>query len=223
MADVPLMNNPMTTAGDVIYGGASGAPTRLAVGTAGQVLTVNAGATAPEWAAATGGAGAVGLQLIAAAPGFIVATTNNTTPAASAGYLQPILIAAPMKVGSLVANMQAASSGTWQWGLFDYSSSATAATKLAGGSGTLNGTGFQSIAATSAPVDVDPGAYLLIVHAPAANTGSIYRFATAASLMAKSQASYVWDDTPDFTTGWATTTNPYQWFLSGYLNGSTAW
>jgi hypothetical protein len=55
MADVPLMNNPMTTAGDAIYGGASGAPTRLAIGTAGQVLTVNAGATAPEWA--TGGGG----------------------------------------------------------------------------------------------------------------------------------------------------------------------
>lgn len=55
MADVPLMSNPMTTAGDVIYGGASGAPTRLGVGTAGQVLTVNAGATAPEWAAGGGG------------------------------------------------------------------------------------------------------------------------------------------------------------------------
>lgn len=56
MADVPLMNNPMTTAGDVIYGGASGAPTRLAVGTAGQVLKVNSGATAPEWGAASAAA-----------------------------------------------------------------------------------------------------------------------------------------------------------------------
>ena len=43
------MSNPMTTAGDTIYGGASGVPTRLGVGTAGQVLTVNSGATAPEW------------------------------------------------------------------------------------------------------------------------------------------------------------------------------
>jgi hypothetical protein len=55
MADVPLMNNPMTTAGDSIYGGASGAPTRLAIGTAGQVWTVNAGATAPEWATPASG------------------------------------------------------------------------------------------------------------------------------------------------------------------------
>lgn len=47
--------NPMTTAGDIIYGGASGVPTRLAIGVAARVLTVNAGATAPEWAAAGGG------------------------------------------------------------------------------------------------------------------------------------------------------------------------
>lgn len=37
--------SPMTTAGDLIYGGASGAATRLAIGTAGQALTVNGGAT----------------------------------------------------------------------------------------------------------------------------------------------------------------------------------
>jgi hypothetical protein len=62
MADVPLMENPMTTAGDTIYGGAAGDPTRLAKGTAGQVLTMNAGATAPEWAAggAGGGGGGIG-------------------------------------------------------------------------------------------------------------------------------------------------------------------
>jgi len=44
-----LMVNPMTTAGDVIYGGASGVPTRLAVGTNGYVLTLAAGV--PTWAA----------------------------------------------------------------------------------------------------------------------------------------------------------------------------
>jgi len=49
------MENPMTTQGDIIYGGAGGAPTRLGIGAADQVLTVNAGGTAPEWAAAAGG------------------------------------------------------------------------------------------------------------------------------------------------------------------------
>lgn len=43
------LSNPMTTAGDVIYGGASGTPTRLAVGaTAGEILTSDG--TNPVWA-----------------------------------------------------------------------------------------------------------------------------------------------------------------------------
>lgn len=40
-----VMSNPMTTAGDIIVGGASGAPTRLGLGTANQALTVNSDAT----------------------------------------------------------------------------------------------------------------------------------------------------------------------------------
>lgn len=44
------MTNPMTTAGDIIYGGASGAPTRLAAGTENYILKM--GATNPAWAAA---------------------------------------------------------------------------------------------------------------------------------------------------------------------------
>jgi hypothetical protein len=49
--------NPSTTLGDIEYrSSTANTNTRLALGTAGQVLTVNSGATAPEWAAvATGG------------------------------------------------------------------------------------------------------------------------------------------------------------------------
>jgi len=47
--------SPLTTAGDTLYGGTSGAGTRLAIGTAGQVLTVNSGATAPQWSTPTTG------------------------------------------------------------------------------------------------------------------------------------------------------------------------
>ena len=42
--------SPLTTQGDILYGGASGAGTRLAKGTALQILRMNSGATAPEWA-----------------------------------------------------------------------------------------------------------------------------------------------------------------------------
>jgi hypothetical protein len=42
-------------AGDLIYGASNDTPARLAIGTAGQLLTVNSGATAPEWVTPTGG------------------------------------------------------------------------------------------------------------------------------------------------------------------------
>lgn len=44
---------PMTTSGDVIYGGASGTGTRLAKGSDGQVLTLASGV--PSWATASSG------------------------------------------------------------------------------------------------------------------------------------------------------------------------
>lgn len=46
--------NPMTSAGDLIRGGTSGAAARLGIGTTGQVLTVVAGQAA--WAASGGSA-----------------------------------------------------------------------------------------------------------------------------------------------------------------------
>ena len=51
--------NPALVAGDVIYADGTDTINRLAKGTAAQVLAMNAGATAPEWADAAGGAWAV--------------------------------------------------------------------------------------------------------------------------------------------------------------------
>jgi hypothetical protein len=51
------MATAITTAGDTLYGTGSGTFSRLGIGTAGQVLQVNSGATAPEWATAAGGGG----------------------------------------------------------------------------------------------------------------------------------------------------------------------
>lgn len=48
--------SPMTTGGDIIYGGASGTGTRLANGSSGQVLTSNGGTSAPSWQTPTVGA-----------------------------------------------------------------------------------------------------------------------------------------------------------------------
>jgi hypothetical protein len=49
-ADTTVKNlNPGTTAGDIDYYTSSTAKARIAIGTAGQVLKVNSGGTAPEW------------------------------------------------------------------------------------------------------------------------------------------------------------------------------
>jgi hypothetical protein len=53
--DTTGMTNPMTTTGDTIYSSSGSTPARLGIGTAGQVLQVNSGATAPEWATPAGG------------------------------------------------------------------------------------------------------------------------------------------------------------------------
>ena len=62
LADGAIAKTTVTTAGDIIYRNAT-VPTRLGIGTANQVLTVNAGATAPEWK--TPAAAASGMTLIA--------------------------------------------------------------------------------------------------------------------------------------------------------------
>lgn len=50
-ANYTLAINPMTTAGDVIVGGASGVPTRVAAGTSGYVFTSNGPGVAPSYQA----------------------------------------------------------------------------------------------------------------------------------------------------------------------------
>ena len=69
------LTNPMITAGDVIYGGASGTPTRLPKGSVGDVLTQ--GASDPAWTAPS-------------KPfpvGLISATSNHTLVSADTGYI----------------------------------------------------------------------------------------------------------------------------------------
>ena len=55
--DVPPVSGGFTildAAGDMIYASAADTPARLPIGTAGQTLKVNAGATAPEWVTGSG-------------------------------------------------------------------------------------------------------------------------------------------------------------------------
>lgn len=68
-----FMTNPMTTAADLIVGGASGTPTRLAAGTANQMPGMNSGATALEYKTMTQGDGIT----ITHGTGSITVATSN--------------------------------------------------------------------------------------------------------------------------------------------------
>lgn len=70
------MSNPMTTAGDIIVGGASGAPLRLPIGTEGQVAVVRSGALVYE--AQAGGT-------VTFAPVLTESTTSRTLSVSDAG------------------------------------------------------------------------------------------------------------------------------------------
>tara|TARA_R110000824_G_scaffold117171_7_gene269026 strand:+ start:921 stop:2972 length:2052 start_codon:yes stop_codon:yes gene_type:complete len=60
VTNVPVATDAIwDTAGDLAVASGTDAASKLGIGTAGQVLTVNSGATAPEWAAASGGGGGV--------------------------------------------------------------------------------------------------------------------------------------------------------------------
>jgi hypothetical protein len=74
--DTTGMTNPMTTTGDTIYSSSGSTPARLGIGTAGQVLTVNSGATAPEWAAPAGGGKVLQVVQDTDTSGFSTASTT---------------------------------------------------------------------------------------------------------------------------------------------------
>jgi len=112
LADAAIAKSTLTTAGDIIFRNST-VPTRLGIGTAGQVLKVNSGATAPEWGSAS--SSFVGCQAIndnfsvsytqytnLAIPfasadkfdtnGFHDPTTNNTRITIPTGYTGKYLI-----------------------------------------------------------------------------------------------------------------------------------
>jgi hypothetical protein len=74
--------SPMTTAGDIIYGGTSGTGTRLGIGTNGQVLTLASGV--PSWASPTGVTTMAAIGSVPNANGASISTTTLTLQPADA-------------------------------------------------------------------------------------------------------------------------------------------
>ena len=88
------ISNPMTAVGDMIVGGTSGAPARLAAGTNGYVLTIVSGT--PAWAAPTGGSGnqcvQYASQLADFVPTFSSTSGGTLTVNAGASTTTPVIV-----------------------------------------------------------------------------------------------------------------------------------
>lgn len=153
--DTTGMTNPMTTTGDTIYSSSGSTPARLGIGTAGQILQVNSGATAPEWA--TPAAAASGLNLVTSATfsGSAAISVNNCFTSTYTNYM----ICIQTTSGST-------NTLTWKWRVSGTDSSASyywSYAKLpfsASPSWTLNGaTGSQTSASLH---QLDTNSYLVL-------------------------------------------------------------
>ena len=67
--------SPMTTGGDLIYGGSSGAGTRLANGSNGQVLTSSGSTSAPTWTTPSTVAGSY--NVVSKTTTYAISATDN--------------------------------------------------------------------------------------------------------------------------------------------------
>lgn len=93
--------SPMTTGGDVIYGGASGVATRLGNGSSGQVLKSNGGTSAPSWSNALtnpmttggdiiyGGASGAPTRLANGSNGQILTSSGGTSAPTWKSFIPP--------------------------------------------------------------------------------------------------------------------------------------
>ena len=165
LADAAIAKSTVTTTGDIIYRNAT-VPTRLGIGTAGQVLTVNTGATAPEWKTPAGGGGKV-LQVVSATTTTLttIATTTLTdttitatiTPTASTSKILVIISGQVVHYRSSGASAVGAKVLRGSTSIGDYAgtgwasvfATATGST-LAGGGGSFSFNYLDSPATTSA-------------------------------------------------------------------------
>jgi hypothetical protein len=168
-----------------------------------------------------------GFPLIILPPGCDLQSTAIMS-SAGAAFLCVMNVPSPMWVYKLGFQVTTGNSGTVQWGLFDFHVDPAQAVKLAGGTGALASTGYQTIAAAGGPIKIKQGGYALIVLNPASNFPAWRRTAWASANVipvAKfyTAGGYVWTDTPDLTTGWTIDSVASNFVLHGGLSGLTAW
>ena len=173
------MANPMTTSGDVIYGGASGTPTRLAAGSNGQVLTLAAGI--PSWA--TGGQSGMAsatatlqdFPFYTGVGGYASATLNSATRV----HFNLVYLDSPLTFTDIVIAVRTGSGGTSvDIGIYSFLGAGKPGTCLA--SANLSTAAAGRVAVTlGAPVTLTPGLYYVAMHGSTSPSLAMYSQASA--------------------------------------------
>ena len=161
------MTNPMTTSGDVIYGGASGTPTRLGVGSNGQVLTLTAGV--PAWATPAGGSQAGSASASATlndypfysgVGGFSSSVLNSTTRC----QISLVQLDSALTFTDIVIAVRTASAATsMDVGIYNFLGAGKPGTCAASANISTAATGRIAVTLGS-PVTLSPGLYYVVLH-----------------------------------------------------------
>jgi len=188
-------------------------------------ITVGSGLSLAAGSITATGGGLVGQPVALAQPLPRTTFATGTNNSVDFGWAHPIIVPASMKVRGFTIEITVDAAGAIEWGLFDYSASASAANKLAGGSAAPGGTGYRSIPATSAPVAISAGCYMLIFKWPASSAPTMRTIVTVSGVAVPWNQlwtpTYTWDDTPDLTSAsWVANTTMPNCYLEGDLDGS---
>jgi hypothetical protein len=200
-----LMTNPMTALGDQIYGGASGVPTKLTIGTPGvsqtYIITTTTNSSsiiqAPTFVLATG----TGAPVLATSPTLVTPTLGVAT----ATSINSLTITT--SAGTLTINNNAASSLVTT-GAYAITLAATAASTVTMPASTSAVMNYYTSAPTQYNVPYAGGASGLLTYATAPTTTGTYAFVStpAGTAVAPSWVSGTGTGSPVFSTSPSLTT-----------------
>jgi hypothetical protein len=100
IANAALPETIIDAAGDLIYGSAADTAARLAIGTAGQLLAVNSGATAPEWVTPAASGGMTLLSTTA------ISGSSTTVSSISQDYTDLVIVVSGYVYGTGASSIQ---------------------------------------------------------------------------------------------------------------------
>lgn len=163
--------NPQTTTGAIAYrSSTSNINTSLPIGTAGQILTVNSGATAPEWATPSSG----GMTLISTASLSAATAISFTSIPSTYKHLKLVMIDLYQSLGSVYWTLQFNSASGYSWVTSNLRGTVTDTTNA------VSGTAIGATA-YNAPI---PATYIISKNGSCSGTINIYNYTSTSLLRA---------------------------------------